>query len=241
MKPDANSQPRNVARRSEGPRKSEGSDRRQPETDLLLRPWVEADVDGMRQAIDEDVHHLRPWLGWTLEEPLTLARTKLRLREYGDQFRKRLAFRYAITPKNRPAVILGGVHLKRRSGSAVYEVGYWVRGSAVRQGIASAAVARLVVHAFDHRHAKRLLIRCDTANERSAAFAQAIGFEFLGEGRASYPNGEPRPVLEFDLTRENYHSRHAETLRKRAGHVRLMKDSVALALIRGPSQGEAIR
>lgn len=56
--------------------------------DLLLRPWAESDAPALREAIDEDVGHLKPWLSWTLEEPATLERTRARLVEWVDQFRR---------------------------------------------------------------------------------------------------------------------------------------------------------
>lgn len=190
--------------------------------DLLLRPWSGADALALRAAIDEDLAHLKPWLGWTLEEPATLERTRQRLLDYADQLRRGAAFRYAIAPAEEPSFVLGGAHLTFRAGPGAHDVGYWVRRSVVRQGIAAAAVSRLAVFAFEEREADGLLIRCDLANERSAAFARALGFQPAGSETVAYPDGTPRPVLRFELSRERYQAECESDLRTRARRVRLV-------------------
>lgn len=188
---------------------------------LLLRPWSDADAPALRDAIDEDVDHLRPWLSWTLEEPATPERTRERLRTWVEEFRTGAGFRWAVTPRDRSSFILGGANLNRRFGAAAHDVGYWVRKSAARQGVAGAAVSRLAIHAFEERDVARLVSQCDVANRASASFARALGFEPLGEATAAYPDGAPRPVLRFEMTRESYERAHAPALRARASRVDL--------------------
>ena len=195
---------------------------------LLLRPWAESDASGLREAIDEDVGHLKPWLSWTLEEPATLEQTRARLGGYVEQFRTGQAFRYAITPLDRPMLILGGAGLNHRVGPAAHDVGYWVRRSVARQGIAAATVSTLAVHAFEQRQVDRLMIQSDVANFRSAAVARALGFQFIGTAMATYPDGAPRLVVQFEMAREIYHLRHAPTLRARARRVHFVTDAAAL-------------
>ena len=191
------------------------------DTPLLLRPWMEADAEGLRAAIDEDVSHLKPWLSWTLEEPASLACTRARLLRWVEHFRSGRASRYAIVPLDRPSLILGGAHLGRRVGPEAHDVGYWVRGSAARRGIAAAAVSRLVCHAFEQTAVRRLVIQCDAANTRSVAFARALGFEAIGAATLANPDGSPRPVLRYEMTRESFRLHHAPALRQRARRARL--------------------
>ena len=188
---------------------------------LLLRPWTTADAAGLREAIDEDLDHLKPWLSWTLEEPASLEGTRDRLDRWVDDFRAGRGFRYAVTPLERPSRILGGANLNRRVGPDAHDVGYWVRKSATRQGIAGAAVSALVVHAFEEREVERLAVRCDVANAGSVAFARALGFRPVGETTNEYPDGSPRPVHLLEMTRADYRHRHAPALRERARVVRL--------------------
>jgi RimJ/RimL family protein N-acetyltransferase len=110
-----------------------------------------SDALALREAIDEDLPHLKPWLGWTLEEPATLEETRVRLRRWAAQHRLGEGFRWGVVRPERPDVVLGGANLNRRVGPDAHDIGYWVRRSATRRGIASAAAARLVVHAFEDR------------------------------------------------------------------------------------------
>lgn len=194
---------------------------------LLLRPWGEADAPALREAIDEDVGHLKPWLSWTLEEPASLERTRARLAGWAEAFRTGEGLRFAVTPADRPWHILGGANLNTRFGPDARDVGYWVRASAARRGVAGAAVARLVVHAFEELAVDRLVSQCNVGNTASAAFAEALGFEPIGQAVTSYPDGSPRPVLRFEMRRDPYGARHADAMRRRAEHVRLVTDPAA--------------
>lgn len=175
-----------------------------PRGPLLVRPWTEADAPALREAIDEGLAHLKPWLSWTLEEPAGLAQTRRRLRGWIREFRLGQGFRYAISPRRAPQTILGGVNLGCRFGPDEHDLGYWVRKSAARRGIASAAASRLIVHAFEVRSVNRLILQIDVGNRRSMSFARAMGFRFAEKATTAYPEGTPRPVLRFELSRARY-------------------------------------
>lgn len=193
---------------------------------LLLRPWRESDAPALREAIDEDVDHLKPWLSWTLEEPATLERTRARLREWVRAFEAGEGFRWAVVPEDEPSRILGGANLNLRVGPDARDVGYWVRSSAAGRGVAGAAVAALAVHAFqEDEGVERLVARCDAANRESVAFARALGFEPAGEATIAYPDGSPRPVVLLEMTREGYCRHSGAALRRRARRVRLVTPS----------------
>jgi RimJ/RimL family protein N-acetyltransferase len=197
------------------------------EADLLLRPWVEADASGLREAIDEDVAHLKPWLSWTLEEPATLAQTRTRLAGWIEQFRTGESHRYAITSVDAPRRILGGVGLSTRVGPSAHDIGYWIRKSAARRGIVRAAVSALVVEAFDGRGVSRLVIQCDVANNVSAAFARHLGFDFSGTADRPRCDGSPRPVLEFEMMRETWRERYEAVFHNQARRVRMARTTAS--------------
>lgn len=190
---------------------------------LLLRPWAVPDAEGLREAVDEEVSHLKPWLSWTLDEPASREGTRERLRRWVEDFRLGRGFRWAVTRPERPASILGGASLNRRVGPDAHDVGYWVRASATRRGIAAAAVSRLLVHAFEDRGVGLVVAQCDVANEASGAFATALGFTSAGETVNRYPDGSPRPVERFEMRRAEYIAEHGRELRRRARRVRLME------------------
>jgi RimJ/RimL family protein N-acetyltransferase len=192
---------------------------------LLLRPWAESDATALREAIDEDVDHLKPWLSWTLEEPATLERTRARLRSYIEQFAKGSALRFAIVPTEDPVRILGGAGLATRFGPDAHDLGYWVRRAATGRGIARSAIAALGIHAFAARHVTRLMIQCDVANERSVTFARSLGFRSIGRAVTEYPNGTPRPVLRFEMSRADFDNGNASAFRELARKVAIVTRS----------------
>lgn len=111
--------------------------------------------------------------------------------------------------------------MRARDDNVPRDVGYWIRGSATRRGYATAAVAALIVHAFDRRGLDRVTAHCDVANTVSAAFARSIGFRELGEGTIRRPDGTPRPVVRFEMTRDSYVHHSAAILRERGRSVRI--------------------
>jgi RimJ/RimL family protein N-acetyltransferase len=65
-----------------------------------------------------------------------------------------------------------------------FEIGYWLRTSLTGQGYVTEAVNGLTTFCRDVLHAKRLEIRCDTRNTRSAAVAERAGYQLEAHFRA---------------------------------------------------------
>ncbi len=63
------------------------------------------------------------------------------------------------------------------------EVGYWVRSSATRKGIASAAAALVTIAAFDEFRYHRLILRAATDNIASNRVAAKLGMHLGGVQR----------------------------------------------------------
>ena len=78
--------------------------------------------------------------------------------------------------------ILGAVGLHRTEHPERFEVGYWVRTSRTRQGVATSAALAIVNAAATYLHtARRILIRMDQANVASASVPRKLGFNLHGE------------------------------------------------------------
>jgi ribosomal-protein-serine acetyltransferase len=61
-----------------------------------------------------------------------------------------------------------------------FEIGYWARTPYTGQGYVTETVRGLTNFAFHTLEAKRVEIRCDANNERSAAVARRAGFTHEG-------------------------------------------------------------
>jgi RimJ/RimL family protein N-acetyltransferase len=77
--------------------------------------------------------------------------------------------------------LLGGSGLARMDWTIRrFEIGYWVRDSAVGQGYATEATQVLTRFAFEQLQARRVEIRMDPRNARSRAVPERLGFTFEG-------------------------------------------------------------
>ena len=146
---------------------------------VLVRPYELSDAASVREAVEESREALRPWMPWwdthqTLEESIDFcARSKARwlLRENMNVgIWERGTDRY-----------LGGSGFHDPSWTARrFEIGYWLRSSAVGHGYMTEVVKVLTRAAFEHLGANRLEIRCDTRNERSRRVAERCGYTLEG-------------------------------------------------------------
>lgn len=82
-----------------------------------------------------------------------------------------------------------------------FQIGYWLRTSAVGHGYAQEAVEAVVPMAFSELRAQRLELRCDPRNDRSRQVAERVGFVLDGRLRKATrtPAGYPRDTLVYSL------------------------------------------
>lgn len=165
---------------------------------LLLRPWHASDAPALRAAIDESLDALRPFISWAPAEPTTLAELTARLERYAEEFAAGGRWRYAVTDRA-SGLLLGGASLHPYPGPGALEVGYWVRTSQARRGIASAAAAALVRHAFHAHGVERVEIWFDPENHASRRVAETLGFTYAGPLAITRDDGTPRDVEVFRL------------------------------------------
>jgi RimJ/RimL family protein N-acetyltransferase len=87
-----------------------------------------------------------------------------------------------------------------------FEIGYWLRESAVGFGYVSETVQLLTCLAFDRLEASRVEIRMDVRNTRSRAVPERLGFVYEGRLRRALPDvkARPRDVDVFALIHEDY-------------------------------------
>jgi RimJ/RimL family protein N-acetyltransferase len=160
---------------------------------FLLRRYEPADAPLLKDAVDSSIDHLRPFMPWTPAEPQPLADSVELLRSFGAQFDSGEQFVFGIFARGERE-LLGGTGLHPRIGPGALEIGYWVRSSAVRRGIATEVTSTLARVAFDVCGAERVELRIDPANVASLGVPRKLGF-----ARAGY---DPERGLEiFSLLR----------------------------------------
>jgi RimJ/RimL family protein N-acetyltransferase len=172
---------------------------------FVLRCWEPRDAPLLKEAVDSSLEHLGVWMPWTQDEPQTIDEKVDLLRRFRSQFDAGENFIYGIFPADESEV-LGGTGLMPRIGANGLEIGYWVRVSAARQGIASEASAAQTRVGFEICEADRIEIRIDPENEASLGVPRKLGFVHEATLRRRLPphaDGVPRDVAIFTMFRED--------------------------------------
>lgn len=144
---------------------------------LRLRPWQDEDADRLVEAVHESADSVGRWLPWA-RAGYDRDRAMAWIAHCRSGWQAGGHFAFAVFDAHRHGLV-GGVGLNqieplhRRAN-----LGYWVRGSRQRQGLASTA-ARLVTHfGFERLGLIRIDIVALPDNQPSRATALRIGAQF---------------------------------------------------------------
>lgn len=146
---------------------------------LLLRAPQPGDGAALHAAVVESIAELRPWMPWAKETP-TLEIEEEVMRHAHVQFMARSDLMLLLFHRA-SGELIGASGLHRIDWSVPrFEIGYWIRTSYSGQGLMTEAVSGITAFAFDTLGARRVEIRCNVENERSAAVARRAGYTLEG-------------------------------------------------------------
>lgn len=146
---------------------------------LLIRGPLPGDGVEIQAAIAESIDELRPWMPWAAEVP-TVEASEIRIREkYSDFLARKDLLLHLFLKGTNTFIGSSGLHPINWQVPS-FEIGYWVRTAHARKGFVTEAVAGITDFAFAQLGAKRVMIRCDAKNVRSAAVPQRLGFVHEG-------------------------------------------------------------
>jgi RimJ/RimL family protein N-acetyltransferase len=144
---------------------------------LLLRPPRPGDGAMLNAAVCASLAELKPWLPWAQTAP-TLQDSELECRRMHARFVAREGLVFFIFEQG---TLVGSTGLHRIDWSVPrFEIGYWRRTGFGGRGLIVETVLALARTAFDALAARRVEIRMDARNERSARVAERAGFTFEG-------------------------------------------------------------
>jgi len=173
---------------------------------LLLRPPQPGDGAALNAAVCESIAELQPWLPWAQKAP-TADESELQCRRMHGRFALRedlVVFIFERRSDGSEGALLGGSGLHRIDWAVPrFEIGYWRRSGHGGKGLIVEAVRALNRVAFDRLGARRVEVRMDSHNERSARVAERAGFTFEGVLRqdALDPAGGPRDTRVYARVR----------------------------------------
>ncbi|MDQ1706388.1 MAG: hypothetical protein QOF18_2754 [Frankiaceae bacterium] len=141
-----------------------------------LRRYTEDDLPRLVDTVNANLEHLRPWMPWA-GEPATMQTQGEWL--HGAQQRWDDGHEFAYGIFDTAGRVVGGTGLHSRNGPGVLEIGYWLSADAVGRGLATAAAQAMTDVAAALDDVRRVEIRCDEGNVRSAAVAQRLGYSLI--------------------------------------------------------------
>ncbi len=170
---------------------------------LVLRCYEPGDEVALVEAISESLDSLRPWMPWAQAEP-TLEQFRAWVRRSRGDYDLMTNFNLAMIDRA-SGRFLGSSGLHRFDWEAGrFEIGYWLRDSAVGQGYVTEAARRLTRFCFEDLAAYRVEIRAEADNTRSRAVAERLGYVLEGILRAqSVWGGRARDMALYSLIRSD--------------------------------------
>src|SRR5438309_1889079 len=113
---------------------------------VVVRRWRAEDAELLHHAVLTSLEHLRPWMEWVGDEPLTVEQRRAMLEGWERDWRAGGDVVYGVFVDG--DAVAGGCGLHHRAGPHALEIGYWTHPAFLHRGIASAASRLLTDAAF---------------------------------------------------------------------------------------------
>jgi len=172
---------------------------------VSVRRWTEADAAALSSAVAESTEHLRPWMEWASEPPLSLQARRRQIRQMEVRWAAGGDCNYVIRVGD---AVAGACGLHRRVGPDGLEIGYWLHPLFTGRGVATTAAGLLTDAAFTMPEIEFVEIHHDQANLRSRAVPERLGFRLVAStpDEVSAPN-ELGISCEWRMTRDEWAAR----------------------------------
>ncbi len=143
------------------------------ETGISIRPYRVEDATAVFEAASESVREVYPFMPWCRPE-MTVDEQRRWLEAQVSTFEARKAYEFGILSED--GRMLGGCGLNQIDDmNHRANLGYWVRTSATRCGVATTAIRQLVRWAFTNTDLVRLEVVVSVRNEASLRTAEKAG------------------------------------------------------------------
>jgi len=141
---------------------------------LMLRPYQVTDIEPCFNAIRESIDELLPWMWWC-HNAYSIKDTHIWIESRPDAWENATEYSFAIID-SKDGSFLGGCGLSNINPTdRCANLGYWVKTSRSRQGLAPAAALGVARFAFKEVELNRVEIVIATENKASIRVAEKIG------------------------------------------------------------------
>lgn len=164
------------------------------DVDVDIRPFGSGDAEPLLAAVQESIAEVSAWMPWChAGYSMGDARSFLQAAEAGRE--SGTQYDFAILADGRVAGACGINHIDIQD--RVANLGYWVRTGCTRQGVATAAAAKLLEWAFASTDLNRIEIVAAVGNLASQRVAEKLGAhrDAVLRKRTMLPDGPSDAVL----------------------------------------------
>ena len=172
--------------------------------DVSIRKYKESDAKKFQRAVLESVEHLSEWLPWctvdySISDAVDWTRSAARGWEDGVDYR-------FLIEDSGTGEVLGSVGINQIVRQhKVGNLGYWVRESAVNNGVCTRAARQAISFAFEKLGFQRIEVHVHVENHASNAVASKLGGQFEGTFRNKLMfNGESVPAKCYSIIPGDY-------------------------------------
>lgn len=170
--------------------------------DVSIRPFRAEDVPGLFESVRESIDDLSPWMPWCHSE-YAISEARDWVGKQIAAFEARDEFHFAIISGDEQIAGVCGLNGINRE-NRLANLGYWVRSSHARRGIATRATRLLADWAFQNTELNRLEILVAIRNHPSLRVAAKAGAVWEGvlRGRLRH-RGEMHDAVLFSIVRSD--------------------------------------
>lgn len=168
---------------------------------VQIRPYRLEDQDALLEAVRESAEALEPWMPWAHPD-YSLDDARFWIQATIEGHSNGSFYDFAVISGGAFAGGCGINHINAQD--RVANLGYWIRTSRTRQGIATSAVKQLLRWAFANTNLNRIEIVVAVQNQRSQRVAERVG----SQRDAVLPmrtmaNGHPSDAFMYSVLRPN--------------------------------------
>ena len=141
---------------------------------FIIRPCQANDAEPVYEAVRESMKELYPWMPWC-HRAYAIEDSRIWFGSRPDLWQKGMEYDFLIADRSesRPLGICSLNNLDRENRLA--NLGYWIRTSQVRKGVATACVPLVARFGFEELQLNRIEIIVATGNVPSLGLATKIG------------------------------------------------------------------
>ena len=166
---------------------------------ITLRPYRDEDADALFEAARESIPEMTPWMPWCHPD-YSIQESREWITSCFDNWEKGNSYNFAIT-NTETGKYLGGCGINDfHRDHGVANLGYWVRTSETKKGVATMTTLLLADFGINELKLKRIEIVIDVDNVASQRVAEKSGATREGILRNRLAqHGKPTDAVMFSL------------------------------------------